>query len=38
MAAAARAPEQVVEIDINMPAGVKLALTVNGEDVMVDDD
>jgi N-acetylmuramoyl-L-alanine amidase len=33
-----RPDEQVVEIDINMPAGVKLALTVNGEDVMVDDD
>lgn len=30
--------EQVVEIGINLPAGVKLALTVNGETVMVDDD
>jgi N-acetylmuramoyl-L-alanine amidase len=33
-----RPEEQVVEVDINVPAGVRLALTVNGEDVMVDDD
>lgn len=33
-----RPDEQVVEIDINMPVGVKLTLTVNGEAVMVDDE
>jgi N-acetylmuramoyl-L-alanine amidase len=33
-----RPDEQIVEIDINMPAGVKLALTVNGEAVIIDDD
>jgi len=33
-----RPDEQVVEIDINIPVGVKLALTVNGEEVMLDDD
>jgi N-acetylmuramoyl-L-alanine amidase len=33
-----RPDEQVVEIDINVPCGVKLALTVNGEAVMVDDE
>src|SRR4030095_13442853 len=33
-----RPDEQVVEIGINLPDGVRLALTVNGEAVMVDDD
>jgi N-acetylmuramoyl-L-alanine amidase len=33
-----RPDEQVVEIDITVPDGVRLALTVNGEAVMVDDE
>jgi N-acetylmuramoyl-L-alanine amidase len=33
-----RPDEQVVDLAITVPAGVKLALTVNGEPVLVDDD